>query len=276
MADAGHDGVDVQRGVGAFDRQGLPVIAGIAAVGERAEPQLAGLIEDRVTFLEFDDGAAGLEGEDVAVGCGRHLEHAGPHRPILAVEFDDAAAGIARQVGGEVVGGRRPHRPVHEIGARILGVGIAVEEIADREAADDQRDAVDVALARQLVGGVSDVFLFAAESEGLLEIIALRPEFRECRARLLRFAIGETRKAQRSVQAEALREFRVEIEFAALPQPNTEECRRGPGRAGLSAAGQAVCAGIGRSESGICRRQKGRLRMHVPVGRFRQRGLGGI
>ena len=113
-----------------------------------------------------------------------------------------------------------------------MRVGVAVEEVADREAADDQRDAVDVALARQLIGGVGDVFLFAAETEGLLEIIALRAEFRERRAGLLRLAVGKAGKAQRAVEAEALRQLRVEIEFAALPQPHAEERRRGPGLAG--------------------------------------------
>src|SRR5438270_10539173 len=43
--DRRHHRVDVERGIGTFDRERLAIIAGIAAIGEDAEPQLARLIE---------------------------------------------------------------------------------------------------------------------------------------------------------------------------------------------------------------------------------------
>ena len=157
----------------AAPRQRLAIACRFAAIGEGAEPQLAGLIEDRVTILEFDNRAAGLEGEDVAVGRRRHLEQAGAHRPILAVEFDHGAAGKPGQVGREIVGADDHIAQFMKSSARILRIGVAVEEIADGESADGYRDAVDVALARQLIGRVGHFFLFAAETKGLPEEIAL-------------------------------------------------------------------------------------------------------
>ena len=65
--DVRHDVVDIERRVCGADRQRVAVVAGIAAIGEDAQPQFAGLVEHGVTFFEFDNGAAGLEGEDIAV-----------------------------------------------------------------------------------------------------------------------------------------------------------------------------------------------------------------
>src|SRR5260370_28172008 len=98
-----------------------------------------------------------------------------------------------------------------------MRVSIVVEEIADRKTPDDQGDAIDVALARQLVGPVGDVFLFAAETEGLFEVIALRPDFWIFGAGLLRLAVRKAGEAERAVEAKALRDLGVEVELAALP-----------------------------------------------------------
>ena len=110
-----------------------------------------------------------------------------------------------------------------------MRIGIGVEDIADGEAADGERDAVDVALAGELVGGVLDVFLLAAETEGLAEEVTLRAEFRIGRAGLLRFAIGESGEPERAVDAEPLSELGIEIELAAVPQPPSDEGGGGPG-----------------------------------------------
>src|SRR5437588_6533659 len=142
-----------------------------------------------------------------------------------------------------------------------MRVRIVVEEIADRKTPDDQRDAIDVPLAGQLVGPVGDVFLLAAETEGLLEIIALRADFRIFGAGLLRFSVRKAREAQRAVETKALRQLRIEIKLAALPQPHAEKCRRRPGGLGLAASGKAVRTRIGRTEGGIGLRYQRCLRM---------------
>src|SRR4051794_11059427 len=57
-ADRGHHVVDIQRGIIGLDRQCAAIAAGIAAIDEGTDAQLAGLVEDLVTLLEFDDRAA--------------------------------------------------------------------------------------------------------------------------------------------------------------------------------------------------------------------------
>ena len=54
-----HHAVDIERGIGGFDRERLGVISGVAAVVEDAEPHLSRLPEYRVAFLELDHATAG-------------------------------------------------------------------------------------------------------------------------------------------------------------------------------------------------------------------------
>ena len=72
-----------------------------------------------------------------------------------------------------------------------MRIGIGVENVADGNAADRHRDAVDVALAGQLMGGILDVLLLAAETECLAQEVTLRPKSGEQCPGLLRLAIGE-------------------------------------------------------------------------------------
>ena len=94
------------------------------------------MIEDFVALLELDDRAAGLEHENVAAGFLRDLEDTGSQRPVLAVELDHRAAGEARQVRGKIVGGGFPQRRIQEIRARIVRIGIGIENVANRNPAD--------------------------------------------------------------------------------------------------------------------------------------------
>src|SRR6201999_2209403 len=102
-----------------------------------------------------------------------------------------------------IIRSRRPYRPVHEIGARIVRIAVVVEEIADGKAADDERDPVDVTLARELIGSVLNLFLLATETESLFQIIALGAISRLGGARLLRLAVGKAGDAQRAADAES-------------------------------------------------------------------------
>ena len=109
-----------------------------------------------------------------------------------------------------------------------MRIGIGVENVADRDVADGQRDAVDVTFAGNLVDAALDGFLLAAETEGR------RKKYRCGRncgtgARLLRLAIGEAGEPEGAGKAESLSELGVEIDFPALPQPQPDEGGRGPG-----------------------------------------------
>jgi hypothetical protein len=152
-------------------------------------------------------------------------------------------------------------------------IGVVVEVVADGEAADNEGDAIDVALAGQLVQGVGDLLLLAAEPEGLFEEIALCAKPRKWGAGLLRFPVGKTGQSQRAVDAETLRELGIQIDLAAVPEPRAEKGRRRPCGLQLSAARQAVGARIGRADCGISLRQERRLRVDAPDVRFRQQCL---
>src|SRR5947209_3456332 len=151
-------------------------------------------------------------------------------------------------------------------------VGIVVEEIANRKSPDDQGHAVDVVLAGQLVWPVGDIFLFTAEPERLFQVVALRANLGESGAGLLRFAVRKTGESQRTVEATALRQFRVEIKLPAIPQPHAKKRGSRPGLLELSTPGEAVRTDIGRAERRIALRYEGGLRMDVPVIRLGQTG----
>src|SRR5262249_5060489 len=97
-----------------------------------------------------------------------------------------------------------PKRPVLKIYAGVMRVSVVVKDIADGDAPDRHRDAIDVTLAGELIGSVLDGLLLATETKGLTEKVALRAKLWEVTACLLRFAIGETSKTQRASKSKAL------------------------------------------------------------------------
>ena len=90
-----------------------------------------------------------------------------------------------------------------------------------------------------------DLFLLAAEPKGLPKKQARGAVARIWKIRLLRFAVGKAGGARRVVQAEALQQFGIVVELAALPQPQAEKRAGGKGRSGLRPRRKAVFAEIG-------------------------------
>src|SRR5262249_2865436 len=88
-------------------------------------------------------------------------------RPIFLIELGHRAIAEPDPVGWIVEGAGRPDRPVHEIRARVHGVGVGIEDVVDRESADLNGDPRDVALACHLAVAALDGFLLAAEPERL-------------------------------------------------------------------------------------------------------------
>jgi hypothetical protein len=54
--------------------------------------------------------------------------------------------------------------PVDELRPAVVGIGVVVEEVRDRELAGDKGDPRDVLLSSDLIGTVLDGFPFAAEA----------------------------------------------------------------------------------------------------------------
>ena len=192
---------------------------------------------------------------------------------MLLVEFGRGAVGQADLVGGIVNRAGRPHRPVHEILAGVLGVGVAVEYIDDGEFAGLHRQPGDIDLAGELLRGAGKLLLFAAKAEGLAQEQPRGVVMRVGEVGFLRFAVREARGAHGVVQAKSLQQFGIVIDLAAFPEPGVQEQAVAPGRLRLRRRRQAVGAGIGRAERRIALRQIGGLAVDFPAVGF---GIGDV
>ena len=184
---------------------------------------------------------------------------------MLLVELGGDTVGQPDLVGRIVERAGRPHRPVHEILAGILGVGVAVEHVGHGELAGLQRQPVDVDLAGELAWTAGQLFLLAAEAEGLAQKQARRVVMRIGEVGFLRFAAGKARCADRVVQAEALQQFGIVIDLAAFPEPCVEIEAVAPGRLCLARRRKTVRAGVGRTEARIALGQIGGLAVNFPA-----------
>src|SRR5262249_15133510 len=155
---------------------------------------------------------------------------------------DHRAVAEPDPVGGIVEGAGRPDRPVHEILARVHGVGVGVEDVVDRESADLDGHPRDIALAGHLAVVALDGFLLAAEPERLPQKQARRAVAGIWKLRFLGFTVGEAGGAGRVVQPEALQKLWIVVELAPVPQLEAKKGAGGPRRSGLRPGRKAVDA----------------------------------
>src|SRR5262249_47217713 len=101
------------------------------------------------------------------VGEARLLPDSVAHRPTLRVVLDPDAVCVATDIRGIVPGAVVHDRPGEELRARIVAVPVVVYEIRCGEFPDCECQALDVALARNLVARVLDFLLPTAETKGL-------------------------------------------------------------------------------------------------------------
>ena len=125
-----------------------------------------------------------------------------------------------------------------------MAVGVAVEEVDGGELADRDGEAVDVAVAGELVQIALDVLASAAEAERLLEVEARDVRLGLGGADAGDLAVGEAGDAGDAAEALAAGELRVEEERPALPRPGAQVEGAGDAGPGVLAAGDAVRAGI--------------------------------
>ena len=226
------------------------------------------LREQLIAHLQLDDVAAAAEDVHVEIVRVRdrvHQEVAGAQRPALLVQLGGRAIGQAELVGRIVERAGRPDRPVHEVLARVLGVGVAVEHVEHGEFADLQGEPRHVLLAGELQLAGAELLLLAAEAEGLAQEKPRGVVVRIGKVRLLRLAIGEAAKPDRVAEAEALQQFGIVIDLAAVPQPRIDEQAVAPGFLELACRGQAVGAGVGSTKRRISLADDGGLAMDLPA-----------
>jgi hypothetical protein len=139
--------------------------AGEISVGPDGHAKLSRVGEHGVARLELCDVGAAREElhvELVRVGLvsGQEVTHA--QGPVFLIELSHRAIGQPDLVGGIVEGAGGPDRPVHEIGARVHGVGVVVEDVMDGEFSDLDGEPRYVALLGHLAVRAFDRFLLAA------------------------------------------------------------------------------------------------------------------
>ena len=234
---------------------------------------LAGQIGQRVTLLEFRHIATAAEQHHVeitGIGFVADQEVTRAQRPVFLVKIRHRAVGQPEPVRRIVERARRPDRPVEEILARIVGVRIRVENVVHRELADLDAQAGHVALAGHLAVVALDRFLLTAKSECMTQEQARGVVARIRKVRLLRFAVRETARARRAVEAEALQQFGIVIDLAAVPDAHAEKYARGPRRFRLRPRRETVGAVIRRTECRIPLENVGRLTVQLPINSIRR------
>ena len=194
----------------------------------------------------------------------RQVERAEPQRPCTLIPFGRDAGAVAPGICRIIERARVDDRPVEEIAARIMGVAIGVEHVANAELADRQHQPVGAPAPRELVGGGLDRLAVSAQPDRLAEEQALQPDIGRAPADLIGLRAGKARDAQRIGQPEALIDLRVDPRLRPVPRPHT--CvERGVERLPHLPGRQAVRPGIGRAEAEHPLRHQRRLRMDRPI-----------
>src|SRR6266446_2101141 len=235
---------------------------------EAEQLEFAGLSEELVPFLEFLIDLILVEKprvERLAVRDFRQVEQPGSDCPPVLIPLDGCTIGVAPGVGGVIERAGVDDRPVHEIGSRIMGVAVGVEDIDDPELSQREHNAIGGLSAGKLVQARIDVRGFAAQVDRLAEEDTRYPWIRISGADLVGFP---TRK---SCHAEGIREAKTLIGLGVHPQLRTAP------RADASVDGQiegfpsllvrieAVRALEGRAEPRMVLCDEGGLGVETPI-----------
>ena len=136
-------------------------------------------------------------------------------RPVVMKVFDGDAGGVAARISGIVVGTVRHDRPVHELGSRIMAVGVVVEQVDDRKISGGNYQTSPVHGTGELVRVGLDVLPSSAQADRVAckqpRAIERRPGATGSRD----LAVAEPSQSSQSGQRDTDGDFGVEIEFTA-------------------------------------------------------------
>src|SRR5437016_7094174 len=134
----------------------------------------------------------------------RHLEEPVAEGPGRQVKFSGEAGHKTYTVRGIVPCFVGHKRPAHELRARIVGIGIIIENVLCAYSAGREHDPRDVTLVSQLKRTCIDIFLLAPEPNGLTNEYSSEVHIGNCGPQSEGFAIRKTLDAERFAQAESL------------------------------------------------------------------------
>src|ERR1039458_9781123 len=256
---------------------GVGVSAAIKVIEVREQADGALVVAPLAAQLAFEHVGAIAEElavEAQAVGDARHGGAGIADGPVAGVELVDPAPGVAARIGGIIPRAVIHHGPAHELGARIVGVVVVVEEIGDGKAADGDGVTRHGAAAGERVLIALSGFAFAAETEILGYVEPRDVRLGGGRSDAGHFAVGEIGEAIGAAEAAAAGDFGVEIKQGVGRQAQAEEkggCERG---FGFGVALQAERAGIERRETAVILADGSGLEEEIPalIGRGVLRG----
>jgi len=147
--------VDVGRAAG-LAGQGQRIIKARqpGAVMERQRAQLARLAGQGVAVRQRQWVAKvsqQLGVERLLIGLSGQRKAAGAQGPAVVEPFQRGSRGVAAGVGSKVIGAHRHQRPVQELAASAVALGVVIEQVVHRDIAHGQRDAPLADPAGQLV-----------------------------------------------------------------------------------------------------------------------------
>src|SRR5581483_732730 len=245
-------GGDVGGPDGAVD--GFLVTAHVGAVEIRKEADGTRVVGVGEAVFELGDHAPGVEVIFVhvdAVGEFGQLEKTVAGGPLGLVEFGGESGGVAERVAGKIPGFVGHECPAHKLCARIVGVGIVVEDVLEADLADGERDVGDVLLAREVERVIGDLLLVATEADSLTEEKAGEIDVGHAGTDAECFAVGKTFDAYCGAQAGSLPDERVRMEFRAVPGSKTGHDVEGNGFVDFAVVIEAVGAGVVGGKGGI-------------------------
>ena len=162
------------------------------------------------------------------VGGRGKVEESAAHGPPGLCPFDGHALGKAPGVGGIVECARVHNRPVHEVRAGIMRVGVGVENIHNGKFTYRQDDIVRSLGAPQLVGSRFDALLFSPHVDDLPVKRAWQPQIWGVCTHLVGFPTRKAGYPDGIAEAKSLIDFRIDPDLAASyahPGKQRQVCR---------------------------------------------------
>ncbi len=189
------------------------------------------------------------------------------HRPFGVVPLDHRAPRVAARVRGVVPGAGAHQRPIEELRARVVRVGVGVEVVDEREFSRDDGQAPRRGGPGRLVRPVVDLFSLAAEAEHLADEQARGRHDGRRVADPVDLPVRLAGDAQRAADAAAAAELGVQVHLGPRDEPHTHEQRRGDRHRLLRVRLQAVLPGVRGREARVSLLDHRRLVVQGVAGR---------
>ena len=185
------------------------------------------MTEQVVSLFCFQHGGvfAEIDPADFSIGFRRQLKPAAAQGPPVLIPFDRSTIGIAPGVCRIVKAAGIDDRPVHKIGARIMGIAVGVKNIRHGQFAHGDCDIIGRRCRRKLIGPGIDGLACSTHFNHLTNKQALNPKIRRAGTNLVGPTVGKSRHTQRIAEAKSLINFGIDPALSTIPESPTQNQR---------------------------------------------------